>query len=61
MLIFNMLPGWDGGQGGLGIDGRYKVIQSSFSDLANNTSAGFLALLLLLVRPLAISNDDDFT
>lgn len=61
MLIFNMLPGWDGGQGGLGIDGRYKVIQSSFSDLANNTSAGFLALLLLLVRPLAISNYDDFS
>ncbi len=51
-----MLPGWDGGQGGLGIDGRYKIIHSDFSDLANNTSAGCLALLLLLVRRLATSS-----
>jgi hypothetical protein len=48
MLIFNALPGWDGGNGGLGYTGIFSAIQSQ-KPVANNASAGFLAVIILIV------------
>ena len=51
LLVFNILPGWDGGNGGLGFTGMFAAIQSQKS-VANNTSAGLFAAIIVVVRRL---------
>ena len=51
LLVFNILPGWDGGNGGLGFTGMFAAIQSQKS-IANNTSAGLFAAIIVVVRRL---------
>jgi hypothetical protein len=49
LLVFNVLPGWDGGAGGLGFTGMFATIQSQ-KPIANNASAGFFAAIIIIVR-----------